>query len=155
VVRPTPAMAAILLCGFAGVSGAHLRAHDRASPDDLSRFGAHGPGITATPAVAGNPTRNRCPERPNAPTARSSGGGSLIGSLGLENAAGAAHIPQMTQNTRSKLLEVVVVNRSSNSWEWQVWAGDEILVAGFESTLIAARLAGNDARFLSLAEGRK
>jgi hypothetical protein len=79
----------------------------------------------------------------------------LIGRLRLENAAGAAHIRQMTQDTRSKLLEVVVINRSPNSWEWQVWAGDEILVAGFESTLIAARLAGNDARFLSLAEGRK
>lgn len=76
-------------------------------------------------------------------------------SSALENAAGAAHIPQMTQDTHSKLLEVVVINRSSNSWEWQVWSGDEILVAGFESTLIAARIAGNDARFLSLSEGRK
>jgi hypothetical protein len=73
----------------------------------------------------------------------------------MENAAGAAHISPMTEDTRSKLLEVVVINRSPNSWEWQVWAGDEILVAGFESTFIAARLAGNDARLLSLAEGRK
>ena len=79
----------------------------------------------------------------------------MIGRLRLENAATAAHIHQMTQDTRSKLLEVVVINRSPNSWEWQVWAGDDILVAGFESTLIAARLAGNDARFLSLAKGRK
>lgn len=82
-------------------------------------------------------------------------GASLIGRLGLENAAGAAHNPQMTQDTRSKLLEVVVVNRSPNSREWQVWAGDEVLVAWFESTLIAALFAGNDARFLSLPEGRK
>jgi len=61
----------------------------------------------------------------------------------------------MTQDTCSKLLEVVVIKRGPNSWEWQVWAGDEILVGGFESTLIAARVAGNDARFLSLAKGRK
>ena len=60
----------------------------------------------------------------------------------------------MTQETRTPLLEVVVVNRSPQSWEWQVWSGDEILVVGFESTRIAAQFAGNDARFLSLA-GRK
>jgi hypothetical protein len=60
----------------------------------------------------------------------------------------------MTQETRTPLLEVVVINRSPQSWEWQVWSGDEILVVGFESTRIAAQFAGNDARFLSLA-GRK
>jgi hypothetical protein len=59
----------------------------------------------------------------------------------------------MTQDTRSKLLEVVVINRSPQSFEWQVRAGDEVLVVGFESTLVAARFAGNDARFLMLAKG--
>jgi hypothetical protein len=32
--------------------------------------------------------------------------------IGLENGAGAAHISDMTQDTHSKLLEVVVINRS-------------------------------------------
>jgi hypothetical protein len=57
----------------------------------------------------------------------------------------------MTQDTHSKLLEVVVINRSSQSWEWQVWAGGQILVVGFESTRVAAQFAGNDARFFWLA----
>jgi hypothetical protein len=60
--------------------------------------------------------------------------------FGLEKRAGAAHIPFMTQETRTPLLEVVVINRSPQSWEWQVWSGDEILVVGFESTGIAANL---------------
>jgi hypothetical protein len=37
-------------------------------------------------------------------TSRSSGGGQFDW-LWLENAAGAAHIPQVTQDTRTKLLE--------------------------------------------------
>ena len=72
----------------------------------------------------------------------------------LEKRAGAAHIPFMTQETRTALLEVIVINRSPQSWGWQLWAGDQILVVGFESTRSAAQFAGNDARFLSLA-GRK
>jgi hypothetical protein len=73
--------------------------------------------------------------------------------IGLENGAGAAHISEMIQDTRSKLLKVVAINQSPQSFEWQVRAGDEVLVLGFENTLVAARFAGNDARFLCLAKG--
>jgi len=77
----------------------------------------------------------------------------IVAEFRVENRSSAAHISQMTQDARTPLLEVVVMKRTPHSWEWQVRAGDEILVVGFESTLIAARFAGNDARFLSLAKG--
>jgi hypothetical protein len=55
---------------------------------------------------------------------------------------------------RTKLLEVIVVDRSRYSWEWQVRCGDNVLVCGFESTRLGASFAGNDALFLILASGR-
>ena len=61
----------------------------------------------------------------------------------------------MTQDTRSRLLEVVVINRGRQSWEWQVLAGDQVLVVGSETTRIAAQFAGNDAMFLALVAGTK
>jgi hypothetical protein len=50
------------------------------------------------------------------------------------------------------LLEVIVAG-GDDAWEWQVRAGDKLLVSGTEATRLAARLAGNDARFLILASG--
>jgi hypothetical protein len=50
------------------------------------------------------------------------------------------------------LLEVTVAGRDG-TWEWRVCAGDRVLVSGTEATRLAARLAGNDARFLLLASG--
>jgi hypothetical protein len=52
------------------------------------------------------------------------------------------------------LLEVTVAGRD-DTWEWQARAGDKLLVRGAETTRLAARLAGNDARFLILASGWK
>jgi hypothetical protein len=59
----------------------------------------------------------------------------------------------MTQESRTKLLEVDVSNRSEHSWEWRVVAGDEVIVIGYESTRKAAIVAGNDALFHILAAG--
>ena len=59
----------------------------------------------------------------------------------------------MTQESRTKLLEVAVSNPSEHSWEWKVVAGEEIIVLGCESTRLAARAAGNDALFHILASG--
>lgn len=56
------------LGALAGAFGVDLCVGDPAAPDDLSRFGAHGLGITATLASPGNPTRISCPERGSAPT---------------------------------------------------------------------------------------
>jgi hypothetical protein len=50
------------------------------------------------------------------------------------------------------LLEVTVAGRD-DTWEWQVRAGDKLLVSGTETTRLPARLVGNDARFLILASG--
>jgi hypothetical protein len=63
----------------------------------------------------------------------------------------ALHISGMTQKSRNKLLEVIVTKSSEQSWEWKVMAGEEIMVIGFESTRLEARVAGNDALFLTLA----
>jgi hypothetical protein len=58
----------------------------------------------------------------------------------------------MDQTRSSNLLEVSVIARNG-AWEWQVHVGDKLLVSGSEATRIAARFAGNDARFLILASG--
>lgn len=71
--------------------------------------------------------------------------------FGLENRFAAAHIWRMEQQ-HAILLEVTVAGRDE-TWEWQVRAGDKLLVCGTEATRLAARLAGNDARFLILAGG--
>jgi hypothetical protein len=42
---------------FTGVLGTNLRAHDLAAPDDLSRFGAHGPALQPSFAYLRNATR--------------------------------------------------------------------------------------------------
>jgi hypothetical protein len=60
----------------------------------------------------------------------------------------------MFELSHSKLLEVVVVGRNSNSWEWQVQSSGRVLVCGLEKTRVEARFAGNDAMFLILAAGR-
>jgi hypothetical protein len=70
---------------------------------------------------------------------------------GLENRLTGAHIRRMEQK-HAILLEVTVAGRD-DIWEWQVRAGDKLLVSGTEVSRLAARLAGNDARFLVLAGG--
>jgi hypothetical protein len=57
----------------------------------------------------------------------------------------------MAQKSRTKLLEVAIVERSASSWEWSVHFGTEVLISGFESTHTGARFAGNDALFQILA----
>jgi hypothetical protein len=56
--------------------------------------------------------------------------------------------------SHTPLLEVDVVQRGVASWEWKVYSGDNVHVCGFEQTGLAARFAGNDARFLILASGQ-
>jgi hypothetical protein len=58
----------------------------------------------------------------------------------------------MEQERPFTLLEVTIAGRD-DAWEWQVRAGDRLLVSGTEATRLAARLAGNDARFLILSKG--
>jgi hypothetical protein len=60
----------------------------------------------------------------------------------------------MDEISHSPLLEVDVVQQDVASWEWRVYSGDDVHVCGFEKTKLAARFAGNDARFLILASGR-
>jgi hypothetical protein len=59
----------------------------------------------------------------------------------------------MAQKSRTKLLEVAIVERSTSSWEWSVHFGTEVLIGGFESTHTGARFAGYDALFQILASG--
>jgi hypothetical protein len=73
---------------------------------------------------------------------------------GLENQSAATHIQQMVEKSRTKLLEVAINRRSGFSWEWQVSVGEEVLVCGFESTRLSARIAAYDALFRILASGR-
>jgi len=65
----------------------------------------------------------------------------------------AAHIAKMAEKSRTKLLEVSVVERGPLSWEWRVHTGDDVLVCGFESSRLAARVAGYDTIFSMLAGG--
>jgi hypothetical protein len=65
----------------------------------------------------------------------------------LEKRRSAAHIGGMAQKSRTKLLEVAIVGRSTSSWEWRVHFGTEVLIEGVESTHTGARLAGYDALF--------
>jgi hypothetical protein len=92
------------------------------------------------------------PQFPDAPATLS---GAAIGSAwhgsGLENGRAAAHIGGMAQKSRTKLLEVAIVERSTSSWEWSVHFGAEVLICGVESTHAGARFAGNDALFQILA----
>jgi hypothetical protein len=53
----------------------------------------------------------------------------------------------MAQKSRSKLLEVSVVERGTSSREWRVYFGAEALISGFDSTQAGARVAGYDALF--------
>jgi hypothetical protein len=57
----------------------------------------------------------------------------------------------MEQEHAATLLEVTIAG-NDDAWEWQVRAGDKLLVSGTENTRLAARLAGNDARFLILSK---
>jgi hypothetical protein len=59
----------------------------------------------------------------------------------------------MAQKSRTKLLEVAIVERSTSSWEWSIHLGTEVLIGGFESTHTGARFAGYDALFQILAAG--
>jgi hypothetical protein len=53
----------------------------------------------------------------------------------------------------SLLLEVGIAQRDISTWEWWIYSGDNIHDAGFEETQLAARHAGNSARFLLFASG--
>jgi hypothetical protein len=60
----------------------------------------------------------------------------------------------MDKMPQALLLEVDVVQRDISSWEWRVYSGDKVHACGFAETLLAARFAGNDARFLIFASGQ-
>ena len=44
-----------------------------------------------------------------------------------------------SEKSRSKLLEVSVVERGTSSWEWRVYFGAEALISGFDSTHTGAK----------------
>jgi hypothetical protein len=54
----------------------------------------------------------------------------------------------------AKFLEVTIHGRSPDSWEWQVRAGDRLIVSGLEDSRFAAKFAGDDAMLLLLASGQ-
>jgi hypothetical protein len=60
----------------------------------------------------------------------------------------------MAKLPSSLLLEVDIVPRDITSWEWSVSAGDNVHAGGFAETRLAARFAGNEARFRILGSGR-
>jgi hypothetical protein len=60
----------------------------------------------------------------------------------------------MDKMPQTLLLEVDVVQVDISSWEWRVYSGDKVHVCGFAETQLAARFAGNDARFLIFASGQ-
>ena len=60
----------------------------------------------------------------------------------------------MVEKFNSKLLEVVIQERGSESWEWRVHLNGRVLVCGFETSRLEASFAGNDAMFLILQSGR-
>lgn len=63
----------------------------------------------------------------------------------------------MAEKCRTQLLEVAILDRTGDrkgfSWEWQIRAGDKLIVCGYEATRSGASFAGNDALFLLLASG--
>jgi hypothetical protein len=59
----------------------------------------------------------------------------------------------MAKNTATRLLEISIVRRGPHSWEWRAFAGNEVLVCGFEASRMAARFAAYDMVFTMLAGG--
>jgi len=60
----------------------------------------------------------------------------------------------MDEKYRTKLLEVSVVERGPQSWEWRLNSGDDVCVCGFEISRMAAQFSGYDAMFQMLAAGQ-
>jgi len=65
---------------------------------------------------------------------------------GVYSAIDQAHCG-MSEQSRTKLLEVFVDQRSASSWKWSVHFGSCILNSGFERTEAAAKFSGNAALF--------
>jgi hypothetical protein len=59
----------------------------------------------------------------------------------------------MVEKSRTKILEVSVIERGPQSWEWRMHTGDDVHVCGFEISRMAARFSGYDAMFQMLAAG--
>jgi hypothetical protein len=59
----------------------------------------------------------------------------------------------MTEEIAARLLEISVVRTARRSWEWRLYAGDEIFDRGFESSHLVARYAVYDAMFGMLESG--
>jgi hypothetical protein len=59
----------------------------------------------------------------------------------------------MVEKSRTRILEVSVIERGPQSWEWRTHSGDYVYVCGFEISRMAARFAGYDAMFQMLAAG--
>ena len=51
------------------------------------------------------------------------------------------------------MLDVTVVSRSEDIWEWHVRLNNRVLVMGIECTQIRASFAANDAMFEILGSG--
>jgi hypothetical protein len=61
----------------------------------------------------------------------------------------------MTQKYRVHILEVTLIPGESLQWEWQVCAGGDLVMSGYEPTREEARTEANSAMFLLLANGWK
>ncbi len=56
----------------------------------------------------------------------------------------------MANSPRSRLLEVKLTALDPTRWEWQVCAGDALVMSGYATSRETAQVEGNSALFLLL-----
>jgi hypothetical protein len=61
----------------------------------------------------------------------------------------------MARKSRAHILEVTLIADEPSQWEWQVCAGGDLIMSGYEPTREEARTEANSAVFLLLANGWK
>jgi hypothetical protein len=91
---------------------------------------------------------------PKVRSAAPSSGATFWQACTLESGRNRVHIDRVAEKHRTKLLEVSVIERGAQSWEWRVHTGDNVHVCGFELSRMAARFSGYDAMFQILADGK-
>ena len=73
----------------------------------------------------------------------------------MENERVTAHIRNMADQSRVRLLEVAVNSLKPDRWEWSVCDGDKLVMAGYATSRESAQMEGDNALFRLLSLGFK
>jgi hypothetical protein len=61
----------------------------------------------------------------------------------------------MARKSRPRILEITLIPGEPFQWEWQVSAGGDLVMSGYERTREEAKTEADSAMFLLLANGWK